>query len=229
MRGCNKGAAHIEIIISMVLFIGFVMFVFYFFNPIKSSRIVDSSLPYLFNEINGKLNVELETYSVKIDEVAEVIKIEENIDLQDKNIRVENYYETKELPSAIIEGKIYFKPGEEKFVLIKICEDLEAYTGWEAGAQGGTYTISYVGTRDIFSEKKAKELNQTYFENYAGLKDEFNLIRTDFAFSLVFSDSEIKAERFIPAGTDVFSEYKRKEVLRESGELEFVDLIAMVW
>ena len=231
----KRGAGHIEVIISMVLFIGFVMFVFYFFNPIKSSRIVDSSLPYLFSEINENLNVELETYSVKVDEnigLNDVLAVELSPEtLDSKKVRVEDYYETKRLESRYSGNTVYIKPEGEDFILIKICEDFEDYQDDTGDAQygEGDYVISYVGTREIFSEKKAEELNQKYLEDYESLRSEFNLGRTNFGFSLVFSDSQVRAEKFIPAGTDVFSEYRRKEVLRESGELEFADLIAMVW
>lgn len=85
------------------------------------------------------------------------------------------------------------------------------------------------------SEKKMIILNKNYYEDYEELKgpgqNNFNLpSRTDFAFSLVFSDTEkIEATRQIPEGLDAYTESKRVEVLRTDGEIAFADLIVTIW
>ena len=62
----KKGISHIEIILAFVLFIGFVGFALFFFRPTDTSRLVDTSLIYTFDEIEKKAGVEVGEYVVKI-------------------------------------------------------------------------------------------------------------------------------------------------------------------
>lgn len=229
----KRGASHIEVIIAFVLFMGFLLVVLYFFNPVRGSRMSDSSLPFLFEEVLKNVSVELETYSVKItdtdlgiSDITVVIRSNEVGEIEG-NVRVENYYGDEVYPSEIEGGDILFSP-EEEFVFVKISEDLNPYSIEPSGEITEDYEISYVGVREIVSEKRLELLEQAYNQNYGKLKDSLNL-RGNFDFRVVLSDEEISGERFVPAGLDIYSDYRRIEVLREDGSSEYADMVVRVW
>ena len=63
----KRGLGHIEAILAFVLFIGFLIFAFYFFSPFSGgNRLLDSSIDYAFREININTSIDMESYSVVI-------------------------------------------------------------------------------------------------------------------------------------------------------------------
>lgn len=237
----KRGAGHVEIVISYLLFIGFIIFIFYFFNPIKTSKLSESSLPLVFEEISNNITIVMKTYSVKIigNPLANV-SVDLGMNLDDKEVRVENYSDASQSFVSTKSGnRVTFNPGGEIFVLIRVSESVRASEAMAApGPEGfmpalptptGDYEISYVGTREVYSEKKAEALKGEYYSNYPGLKDNLNIQNNDFAFNLTFEDGSLGAARFVPVGIEVYSDYKRREVLRDDGSLAFADLNVKVW
>lgn len=248
----KRGAGHIEVIISYILFIGFLLFIFYFFNPVKSSKILDSSLPVLMEDIKNNLSSELKTYSIKILADAkgeDTVAVDFDESLSGKGVRVENYSDGSVLPYSVQDKKVIFKPRGEKFVLIKISEafsseggisSAEGFSSMELlGSEGAMHSstsdteISYVGKRMVFFQKLAEALSNRYSTDYEGLKTGLNLRRTDFTFELAFQSSDgrknINGTRFIPAGLEVYSDSIRDEMMRDNGQAAFGDLIVRIW
>lgn len=249
----KRGISHVEMILSFIIFVAAVGFALYFFSPLNSTRLIESSLTYGFREISNNVSISIETFSVVIineDDVLEkpphnnVIGIvingtEKNENL---NVRVENL-SGNVLPSKIGPGfsrekdTIYVGNisglGDNEFVFIKLSEDYEPHESplGNPPIRPYLYEIASWDSDVVISEKRFLALQQSYLINYTGLKKEFNLPnRVNFGFSLVFSGEDaIVAERTIPGGLEVFSEIKRVKVLREIGNIEFADLTFKVW
>ena len=83
----KRGLTHIEVLLSFLIFMGFVVFALYFFSPFQTSRLVDSSLDYAFREIIKNTTIEIETYSFWFD----VSGYESEV----KKIRIENIDSSK--------------------------------------------------------------------------------------------------------------------------------------
>jgi len=166
---------------------------------------------------------------------------------QNNGSRVENI-SGEVLPSRIGQGgsgcssggdKIYVKNEagweESDFIYVKVSEDLnnteDPNSGGNPPLNKRLYKISTVNSEELFSEKRILGLNKTYYENYYELKEQFNLPRrVNFGFSFSFTNGdEIKAERMIPSGLEVFSKVDRVEVLRKNGKVEYADFIMKVW
>ncbi|MBX4196551.1 hypothetical protein KW805_03110 [Candidatus Pacearchaeota archaeon] len=229
----KKGASHIEIILAFILFIGFVVIGFYFFSP-QSSRLAESSLSYSLREIIQNTTIPVTTYGVRIEEGShadDVIPIDVMVSAGRK-VRAED-------DSGILKARIgsqgvtYVQLGPNMFVTLEYADDLPA--GSEPAdvvAQPGKKYYSLASTREenIMSEKRIRELNQTYFAHYEDLKKEFNLPdRVDFGFNIRLQDMTITSMPPIPGGVNIYSTNVRVEVLRENGEREFSDLVVSVW
>ena len=234
----KRGLSHVEVILSFILFIVAVGFALYFFSPSDYNRLSKVSLEYGFREILENTSVEVESYSVKIIggggfPLSGVVMID--ISGLDTNWKVRAEKDTREvLPSARTENKIFISNtawNNGDFIYIRFSEDFVAYAPPPATEENtGFDEIASSETEEVISEKRFLELNKTYYSNYLNLKKEFNLPdRVEIGFSLVLSDKEISAEKNVPAGLEVFSEKRRVEVLKNTGEMEFADLIVRVW
>lgn len=239
----KRGISHIEMMLSFLIFIGFVIFALYFFSPAQTSRLVESSLSYAFREVNNNVSVELESYSISLNlaSVGDSLAVELPSSLENANVRVENYL-GEVIPSQRDGSNgdiIYFeKAGSEYgngkgFVVIKLSEDIEPYTGQVSSVtiDRTLYSIASSNIAELISEKRMSELKILYDGEYNSLKNDFNLPdRVEFGFGLAFDENDkINAEREIPKGREVFLKKERVEVLRVNGQSQFADLTIKIW
>ncbi len=244
----KRGISHIEVILSFLIFIGFVIFALYFFSPYESTRLVNSSLTYVFNDLIEKTSVEVESYSLKLEEerVNEILEIEiKGVDAI-KNVRVENNA-GEEIPSKRDGDNVRIKlldkiytgfSGEEGFGLIRFSEGITAYSPPSDLDGVVVNDISELGPANkinVISESKINTLKDKIETEYETVKSEFNIPgRVNFGFILKFdSGGEIDALGKVPKGVEVFSNSKRVEILRTNGvnkgKIEFGDLVVRIW
>lgn len=228
-----RGASHVEMILSFVLFAAAITFALYFFSPGDSTRLVDSSLTYGFGEVEQNVSVVVHVFSVTVGntEGNPIIGVDIGANVAGKSPRVEDSGGTP-VESRRDSDIIYFRlnPGEN-FYTIKLNEEFS-----DSLSSGGTfnedyYSISSSNTFEVISERRFVDLNSSYESDYLGLKEFFNLpSRVNFGFSLDFEDGTfVRTEKVIPEGLEVFSDKKRLEVLRKSGNSEFGELTIWVW
>ena len=231
----KRGISHLEAILAFVFFIGFLIFAFIFFNPFSSNRTLDSSLEYAFIEIKQFAEVEVVTYSISMASTAPnliAIKIQNtpqgaNASVEDANGNI--------IPSyTASDGAVHFDRNGKNFARIKYRKVFDAGNSGITGTliiNGTNYTISSSTSKKVFSEKRALELNSSYYFDYPQLKKQFNLPdRIDFGFAVSFSDGYlIKSQGEVPEGLEVFGNTDRIEVARSGGKIEFADLIVNVW
>ena len=240
----KRGISHIEVMLSFLIFAGFVIFALYFFNPFQqSSRLVSSSLDYAIREISKNATTEIEIFSINMDVSGsggniKKIKIE-GVD-RSKNVVVENRHGTI-VPSRrdgvsdntdFDSSLVHDGDPTKGFAIFKFSYDFPQ--GTLTGGGGGQldeYTVSSYNKMEYLSEKKIKDLNNSYYLNYVDLKKGFNLPeRVDFGFMLEFDSNDfIEAQKKVPEGVELFSDIKRVEVLRINGEVRFANLIVRVW
>jgi hypothetical protein len=233
----KRGISHIEVLLSFLIFIGFVIFALYFFSPIKTSRLVESSTSYAFNEIIEVSSVEVEIYSASLTGLSPVVEVTLPSSLVNANARVENYLGV-ELPSSKQGDTICFEgtnagygSGGDGFVTIKLSEDLEPNIPGASCPGVASYTLASSSSNKVLSEKRVLELKTSYDGNYVALKQSFNLPgRVEFGFLVEFDDGRtINAMRGRQSNVEIFSDMERIEILSVSGNVEFADLTVEIW
>jgi hypothetical protein len=231
----KRGISHIEAILSFVVFIGFLIFAFFFFSPLTGENVLDSSLDYGFREIDDYTSIVLESYSVVIDNAVNdnVIGIEIDTDVPNTKAKVEDS-QANTLSHRLEGNIIYFNRPGNNFAFILFSEDFQDGTLLDSGVQLSEeqHSISSSESKEILSENRLLGLNESYYTDYEGLKKNFNLPnRIDFGFSVNFDNGEgnINAERTIPEGLEVLSSQDRIEIIRKNGDIVFADLIVKVW
>jgi hypothetical protein len=233
----RRGAGHIEIILAFVLFVAFVGIALYFFSPTNTSRLVDTALIYTFDEVEDNATMEIDVVGVKMNVLDPVIAVVIlDIDTE-KKVRVEDG-DGNILSSGREGNKVTINRGDADFVFVMFAEDFMDMGEPGVNHESNYYEIASTDTREVFSEKRFMALRENYLESdatYRSIKEEFNLPdRVDFGADLLLTESDgtvttISLDKAKPERFEVFSDSKRIEVLRESGELSFGELRVKIW
>lgn len=228
----RRGVSHIEMILAFVIFVGFLIFALFFFNPLNNVRVLDSSLEYSFNEIFDNVAVDFETYTVSLNGVPNgVVELTLDSDISSAEVRIED--ENGNILNSEYDGtNVRFEKNGESVAHIMFSEVFvasSAPTGVSNSIDEGM--ISSSEEKKVFSEERVEALVLSYNSDYDTVKSNFNLPgRVDFAFSLIFDEGDsLSAEREIPNAIDVYSESERVEVIRKDGSLDFADFLVKVW
>jgi len=230
----KKGLSHIEFVVSFVIFIGFIVFAFVFFNPLQSQRTLKSTMDYAWIEVSEEGRERVETYSVSIYPLFDPSLMRINIP------GVPLYYNASvedEIGNTISthrgnSGVVYFNRSGGDFFRIKYSSAIDngAPILGTTAIGNSQYAISSSEIRDLYFEKLLLELNQSYYLNYLGLKQELNLPnRMEFGFVVTLNNKQISAVNQIPEGIEVLSKNDRVEIIRISGQREYADLRVIVW
>lgn len=229
----KRGLSHIEVIVSFVLFLGFIIFALIFFNPLDTTRVVDSSLFYAMDEVSDNISVSLISYSVDLKNAGgNVVAIPIN-NPEGYKVRVETNSGNR-LPAKYENGNVLVNKGANNFLVVKFSEvfdESESVGVVNQPLSEGDFVLSSSSSSKVWSEKRASELKAAYDQNYLNLKKEFNIpgrVEFGFIFQMIDED-EIVSKQEIPDGLDVFSKSDRKEAISLNGDSSFADLTALVW
>lgn len=225
----KRGAGNIEFVLAFILFISFIVSAIYFFNPVRSTEVLQSSMTYTLNEIMRNTSVSVDYYSVKVAPKEGVTAVEiKGVDTA-KNVRVESY-EGRVLPSRRDGNLVHFEKTNETFVIVQFSEDFEESSFGATGTLGSYKVASFVSS-SLISEKRFARIKEVYESDYSSLKEQRSIPSgIDFSFRLDFANGDsIAAETNAPLRVEVFSETRIREVLKKDGTSEFAYLTAKIW
>jgi len=249
----ERGISHIEVLLSFLIFVGFVIFALYFFSPTQTSRLINSSLSYAMRDVSERVSIGLFTYPVKIAPRRgniNVIEIEIKEDIpKDMEIRVENYNGEDNILAERVEvnendnnekihfeldNKLYKKNKDEGFAFLKFSEDFvpsdeDKLKLWRKTKnpmkEANSYEVGAAEKKEVVSEKRVRELKKSYDNDYNKLKEDFKLPKTvNFEFALFGDKIEIEAKKDSPASGNIAVSSRRVEVLQIDGTVVFADL-----
>lgn len=237
----KKGVGHIEIIVSFVIFIAFVLFILFFFRPTDNKRLINTSIDYVFLELKRNASIDIDQYSFKIN--TELVSVPNEIAIsisdisQEKKVRAEDIDGNELTSKKIGSNKVIVNRDGKDFASLLFSEDFaeEVNNLQNLEVIDGSYTPGVFFSDSLISERRLKGVIEYYNTNYIELKNDFNLPdRVNFGISLTLKgveddEVEIKAEKPVPQGLEVFTEKRRVQILRESGEREFADIKVTIW
>ena len=228
----KRGLSHIEVILAFVLFVGFLIFGLYFFNPLDSGRVVDSSLIYTINEIVENTSAFTLRYAVSLNTSKESVEFplpRENTD--GGGFRVETHNGERIVSRYDGINVAFDRVDDFVYITFGPFESEQGEIGNFQRLNSREYSLSSSNREKVIIEGSFEDLNRSYYSDYYDLKKEFNIPnRIDFSAEIVFADGQkISLERSAPVGLDVFSKVERKKVMRNDGRLEFADLTVKVW
>ena len=232
----KRGAGHIEMIISFVIFIGFLIFLFSVLNPLKKpaeTPIVDS----VYNNLENNLIVQLTTVSLKIKETpAEgCIKISNIKLINDLNCNKKVKVKNKEGNSVLgyIDDNGIVIGGAENFYTISCSEDFE-----EAGTlscNGGVtnYEIGIVTKRNLWSWKKIEEFKILYDNDLSGAKQKIGLSGNEFGFVVSNLEGGVVFDAYdkskVPGGVDINAKSYPIDILMTDSKIKKHVINIIIW
>ena len=237
----NKRGSHVGFVVSFVIFITFLVFLYAVLQPtVTRDRSKSYVLDYLaLNLINASTS-EVTTVTVLVSEtnkpcvnlqnIGESIipsNLRDNLIIRDSSGTSLEYQEQGQ---GILVG---VGDGFSGIITIYYSEDIINAPGDLGGCDPHSDPIGVVKTYEEFLESNLLELNESYYLNYEGLKAELGLPEgTEFSFSLLDGDRvEIfKAEIEPPPDTQsVYVQETPIQYIGKDGKLKFGFLVIRVW
>lgn len=244
----KKGGGHVEIILSMVLFVSSVMFIFSFFDLTQETDFNDSNYVFVKGKFTEFASSDVLSFTIILNERssdAELVTIylPEEIAIGD-TVAVRSYDgdllkarltlndETSERNAVVIERK-----GNDFFTIIASSGITEPQNEVDVETSVDVASTNTATNDDrIISEVRLFDLLVDYNLNYDELRKELGLgDKTHFAFSIDLSEhigvekGFINADRPISARSEVSAQSLRVQVLLSNGDLVFEDLILKTW
>lgn len=212
MRNRKRGVSAIEMIISFLLFLGFLAFIFAYLNPFKEGPSF-SGTESLYSEIEKTLSIQINSIGLNIEGSGDCFVIKNlfygNVFVLDENGNKINAERMGE--DVMIEGGknfyyIYDNAEDSKSKSLESCKTPEKYS-W-----------SVKSNELVFSFDKMKKMNESYYAEYNSLK---NLLKIPAgkSFAIMVYDSSRKKifdmTRTIPKTETISLEYPI-EMLKEN-------------
>ena len=231
----KRGVSHIEVILAFVLFMGFVGFAIYFFNPLKNPIVGETFSKSAFNEIIKNSSTEVVSYSIKIlsDPLPNIVAINISDLGPGMNALAENY-DGNRLNAEIENRLVYVQINGNNFIVIKFNAEFVPETISEHPLLDESfYDIASVNSERLVSKAKILQMNKSYYSDagYDSLKNSLKIQKEkSFGFRMIFDESySINAEIADFSKSEVFAYEEKVKVLAQNGEIKFANLIVKTW
>ena len=180
IRG-KKGAGHVEMIISFVIFIGFLIFLFVMFNPFQKPA-DNSDVDAVYIKLEEAMEVELTSVSVNIKTLTEPTKtcsaiidseLIDDLNCDTLGVIVKKDGSTK--ISGNIEGNLINIQGGPGFYTILCAKDL--ITQSISGCSSADYTIGIINTKKMWAKSELTNFDiatNKFADNYGFVVSDLN-------------------------------------------------------
>ena len=216
----NKKASHVGIVLSFVIFVTFLAFLYSIVEPtMKMQQDKESLLNYLKMELMERISANLTSSTITIEKELPQPCIELQdlvIDLSITPVVIVKGETGKIFPSKIEGDNLKIDRGadiEEFFFKIYNSEEFEEGSGGEFTTcrlydkDLGQYTIGLVRTDKYIFETKINDLINEYETDYDNLKDDLNIPPgSEFGFSLIYSNETRIGTEEKEISTNIYSE-----------------------
>ena len=242
----KKGASHIEMIISFVIFIGFIVFLFTIFNPLKKS-INPGISDLVFMNLEDNLTTKLSTVSIKLKEnvvfqpgdtcftVANIPDMDCN---SERKIIVKNISRSimgARINGDNIEAALVNKEPNEQFYTIYCSHELQEYQGnFQQCKQIGNdqYILGIINERNLWSERNLMNFEREYNAKYGEIKNNFIQKVNDFSFIITrVDDGKIlfSGDKNPPKSLNVYAKISPIDVLDKDANITKSTINVIVW
>ena len=225
------GAAHLEMIISFVFFMGFVFFLFTVLQPYDMTTLSSSVVAGLYDSFEEKIHTNLtdmflkanyagpsSCFYIQLPNEIFTYKFTKSLVKDVSDVKIESEFENDNL--NINSNEVFYK------IAISPEFDSNSLSGCE---QLSNYSLGSLIERRVSSYNSLINMSNKYENDYEGLKHDLNVPEV-FDFGVVCKElPEINMERLIPSLGDVVSRDYILEVLKNTGEVINARFTIKVW
>lgn len=224
----KKAVSHIEIILSFVIFAGFVTFIFSVFNPFSVREASELHLNIVERAIKDFISLKIELLALRLNQTPDKC-FYFNYTFE-SNIIVKN--EKDEFVDASNNGKNTYIDNKGEFFYIYSCEIFEEQAvNYPECIKIENYTLGLHKDYEMVSYDKLVELKNYYENNYSALKESFKIPENeDFLFSVsdTLGSIELTTEKTIPR-TRVSARNVPIQLAYKNGTFRYAILNIQTW
>ena len=231
MKLKKSGAAHLEMIISFLFFMGFVFFLFTVIKPYDMTTLSSSVVAGLYDSFEEKIHTNLTNIFLKVNYAGPsscfYIQLPEEIfEYNITNSLVKSVSDV-EIDSGIDNGNLNVNSGEI-FYKIAISPEFENENLNECG-QSSNYSFGSLIERRVSSYNSLVNMSNKYINNYEDLRNDLGIPEV-FDFGIVCNElPEINMEHLVPSLGDIVAQDYILEVLKNTGEVINARFTIKVW
>ncbi|GEM_PF-5499629 len=195
----KRGFSHIEIVFAFGIFIGVVVFVFYFLNPITKSKkeISESHLVYLKNNF---------------------------FQMASTNVTIIFLNSSQPCSPIILTNGTYEDLGQNKYYIFLSDEIISNLNSCES--LGINFNVGSIRKKKILSNASLERIKETYYNNYKELLKNLSM-DSSFNFEVLSEGYELK-KNFSSEKT-IISMVFRSDVIYSNGTIEKKDFTFKIW
>ncbi len=240
-RKGKKAVSHVDIILSFVIFTGFLIFLIAIFKPFKISGGEEVYLDMAERKIRDLTSTEVKFLTIRLNANTEI----ENCfcfdyDFSNVTVKNKNYSFVNALSKEKGKGRKGRKvciDNKEVFFYIYSCEDFKEERFDSSNCidlEENNYTLGLFRKYDMASWRKLNELNKSYEENYDEVKNEIGLPGSkDFSFNIRKTEAAgeviLRVKKEPPKGVKVLARDIPIQIVHENGTLNYAILNIRVW
>ncbi|PIN91966.1 hypothetical protein COU61_01675 [Candidatus Pacearchaeota archaeon CG10_big_fil_rev_8_21_14_0_10_35_13] len=227
----RKGQMHIEMIISMIIFVGFTAAIFIIINPLERTTPDVGITEVVKTNVIENMRVSLTRTGILINDSINCAYIKLN---PDEFIEITNSSGTI-VSSRKYGGKTYIRGGGKGFFIVYNSEEFKDHPGFDilAGCYESTnYTISASQKIPAISNKKILTMNSTYWNSYDDSKERFGVpISEDYGIIIENSLGKeiVRALRTQTTPTRVGVKESNELMVYEDGSMEYVNVKVLTY
>lgn len=227
----KKGAAHFEMIISFIFFIGFVFFLFIALKPYDTMKLSGAVVSGLYVSFEDETHTNLTETFLKANYTGSAgcfyIGLDDRVFRYALSESLVKDISNSEVESEI-EGDNLNIDSDEVFYKVSISPEFQ--DGNLAGCEVlEDYTFGMPLERRVVSYSSLEDLADRYVDDYENLKEDLG-VPAVFDFAITSENlPEINMERLIPRASDVIAQDYILEVLKSDGTVTNVRFNLLVW
>lgn len=228
MKGV-RGAAHFEMVISFVVFVGFVFFLFYLIPPYSSSSIPETLTESIYISFLETASTNLTKLFLKTDyDSSGCFSVEISEDILNYELTESIVYNPSlEKRKSSVSGNEISIEGNDQFfdVLISPIFSSDSLSGCEDRED---FTLGSIVEEQILAYPKIINLSDRYETDYEALKGELAVL-PNYDFAISSSGLGLAMSKEIPVEVEVLSKNYVEDVLYENGTIINVEFVVKVW
>lgn len=199
----KKAQTHVEVILSFIIFLGFIFVVLYFMNPIITPQPSYTSLTAVQNIILANFSFDYQTFSLILNQpVSGCFLIKDGLPIQNGFIVVDS--SNTILPSKQVSGDVYIDVTyadssiDKRYYTFLVSNKFYNAPMIDVGCSEITsdkYSLGILSYQNAIFEDDLKNFTNEYVLDYNGLRknlginDEFNFIVYDLSRNVLYNES----------------------------------------
>ncbi|MDH3324948.1 MAG: hypothetical protein OEL89_04885 [Candidatus Peregrinibacteria bacterium] len=234
LQNSKEGAAHFEMIISLMFFAGLVIFLFMTLSPKDTTTLPNAVIAGLYDSFEKEVFTNLSSIFIKANYTGPntcfYIILPEDLftyKVSDGNSHVTKL-DGQDINSSIMGNNLNI---EKDGIFFKVAISPELEKEETAGCEVlNNYTIGTLTERRVVSYSSLEKMEDKYFDNYKALKNELRIPPIfDFAITTETLPIKMEPQHGVPASIEITAKDYILEVLKSDGNLTNERFTLKLW